>query len=116
MPVTKWVGDRVVNIRTPCRDKLESMVHDCSPRAPDQSRCTPRNRLGPFGRVTQDENRFSEGRGLLLDSAGVCEDDICPPHQPYERKVIKRWYQVNIGVAAQPLVYCASDRWVGMHR
>ncbi len=63
----------------------------------DELRQSRGDALGPFRLFAQDEDGLSEGRGLLLDSAGVRQHDAALAQPPDEARVVERLEQFDVG-------------------
>lgn len=60
--------------------------------------------LGALGCVAHDEHRFAQARGLLLDAAGVGEDEVARRHEVVEVENFERVDDVEPVEAVQLLV------------
>ena len=56
----------------------------------DELQRAGRNALGALGGVAHDEHRLAQARGLLLDAAGVGEDEMARRHEVVEVEHLER--------------------------
>lgn len=70
--------------------------------------------LGALGGVTHDEHRLAQARGLLLDAAGVGEDEVARRHEVVEVKHLERVDDVQAVEAVQLLVRRLADERIHM--
>ena len=68
--------------------------------------------LGTLRGVAHDEHRFAEARGLLLDAAGVGEDEVARRHEVVEVEHLERVDDVQAVEAVQLLVRRLADERV----
>lgn len=68
--------------------------------------------LGALGGVAHDEHRLAQARGLLLDAAGVGEDEVARRHEVVEVKHLERVDDVQAVEAVQLLVRRLADERV----
>ena len=68
--------------------------------------------LGTLRGVAHDEHRFAEARGLLLDAAGVGEDEVARGHEVVEVEHLERVVDVQTVEAVQLLVRRLADERV----
>lgn len=68
--------------------------------------------LGTFRGVAHDEHRFAQARGLLLDAAGVGEDEVTRRHEVVEVEHLERVDDVQAVEAVELLVGGLSDERV----
>src|SRR5437899_13028721 len=71
----------------------------------DEARSTRLDRLRPFGRVAYNEYRLPQRRGLLLNTPGIRDDQICAHHQIDERQELLRRNQTDVGEVVQDRAY-----------
>lgn len=70
------------------------------------------NALGAFGGVAHDEHRLTQARGLLLDAAGVGEDEVARRHEVVEVENLERVDDVQAVEAVELLVRGLADERV----
>lgn len=68
--------------------------------------------LGALGGVAHDEHRLAQARGLLLDAAGVGEDEVARRHEVVEVEHLERVDDVQAVEAVQLLVRRLADERV----
>lgn len=74
------------------------------------------NALGALGGVTHDEHRLAQARGLLLDAAGVGEDEVARSHEVVEVEHLERVDDMQAVEAVELLVGGLADERVHMDR
>lgn len=78
----------------------------------DELQRAGRHALGALGGVAHDEHRLAQARGLLLDAAGVCEDEVASGHEVMEIEHLERVDDVKPVEAVQLLVGGLPDERV----
>src|SRR6266403_2828024 len=82
----------------------------------DEARSTRLDRLRPLGRVAYNEYRLPQRRGLLLNTPGIGDDQVCAHHQIDERQVLLRLDQTDVGEVVQDRAYRLLYVWIEVHR
>src|SRR6266436_1501585 len=77
----------------------------------DEARSTRLDRLRPLGRVAYNEYRLPQRRGLLLNTPGIGDDQVCAHHQIDERQVLLRLDQTDVGEVVQDRAYGLLYVW-----
>lgn len=72
--------------------------------------------FGPFGLAAHDKHRLTERRGLLLQSAGVGQDEEAAGHQVVHLLDIDRVDEVDARMAAQDRERTFTHDRAEMHR
>src|SRR2546430_4385218 len=80
------VGVRHALVFTVVVQELHHGREDSLSTRADEARSTRLDRLRPFGRVAYNEYRLPQRRGLLLNTPGIRDDQICAHHQIDERR------------------------------
>src|ERR1700739_1377649 len=97
----------------------QELHHGCedglSTRA-DEARSTRLDRLRPLGCVAYNKYRLPKRRGLLLNTPGISDDQVCAHHQIDERQVLLRLHQTDVGEVAQDRAYRLLYVWIEVHR
>ena len=57
----------------------------------------------PLGQLAQHQQRLAQGRRLLLDTAGIGEDQIAAAHQVDEGEVVQRLGEMDAAGLAEQL-------------
>lgn len=78
----------------------------------DEFQRAGRNALGTLGGVAHDEHRLAQARGLLLDAAGVGEDEVARRHEVVEVENLERIGDVQAVEAVELLVGGLADERV----
>ena len=78
----------------------------------DELQRAGRNALGALGGVSHDEHRLAQARGLLLDAAGVGEDEVARRHEVVEVEHLERVDDVQAVEAVELLVRRLADERV----
>lgn len=78
----------------------------------DELQRAGRHALGALGGVAHDEHRLTQARGLLLDTAGVSEDEMARRHEVVEVEHLERVDDVEPVEAVELLVRCLADERV----
>lgn len=68
--------------------------------------------LGALRSVAHDEHRLAQARGLLLDTAGIREDEVARRHEVVEVENLERVDDVKAVEAVQFLMCRLADEWV----
>lgn len=93
------------------KQSAELMVDDVLLSA-DELQRAGRNALGALGGVAHDEHRLAQARGLLLDAAGVGEDEVARRHEVVEVENLERVDDVQAVEAVELLVRSLADERV----
>ena len=78
----------------------------------DELQRAGRNALGALGGVAHDEHRLAQARGLLLDAAGVGEDEVARRHEVVEVEDLERIDDVQAVETIELLVRRLADERV----
>lgn len=78
----------------------------------DELQRAGRNALGALGGITHDEHRLAKARRLLLDAAGVGEDEVARRHEVVEVEDLERIDDVQAVEAIELLVRRLADERV----
>src|SRR3977135_849595 len=101
---------------TVCVQELHHGREDSLSTRADEARSTRLDRLRPFGRVAYNEYRLPQRRGLLLNTPGIRDDQVCAHHQIDEREVLLRLDQTDVGEGVQDRAYRLLYVWIEVHR
>src|SRR5882724_7805159 len=110
------VGVRHARVFTLVVQQLRHGRDDRLGTGADEARRTRRDRLRPFGRIAYHEDRLAQRRGLLLNTPGVRDDQVCAHHQIDERQVLLRLDQTDVGEVVQDRAYGLLYVWIEVHR
>lgn len=113
MPVAIGVG-RTTHSRVPLLigEKATELAVDDVLLGTDELQRAGRNALGALSGVAHDEHRLAQARGLLLDAAGVGEDEVARRHEVVEVENLERVDDVQAVEAVELLVRRLADERV----
>lgn len=93
------------------KQSAELMVDDVLLGADELQRAC-RHTLGTFGGVAHDEYGLAQARRLLLDAAGVGQDEVARGHEVVEVEHLERVDDVKSVEAVELLMSCLTDERV----
>ncbi|MOA27169.1 hypothetical protein D3C78_1480220 [compost metagenome] len=80
----------------PIHQQAVQFTNDIGDVGADQLNGASSHSFRTLGGITHHQYRLAEGGGLLLNSAGVGEDDMGAAHQVHKRQVVQRLDQMDI--------------------
>ena len=96
--------------------QLVRLRHDAVGIGADELDRARGHRLGALGGVAHHQHRLAQRRGLLLDAAGIGQDQGAAVHQVDERQVVLRLDEVDIANLAQQAAHRLLYLRVQVHR
>lgn len=93
------------------KQSAELMVDDVLLGA-DELQRTGTHALGTLRGIAHDKHRFAQARGLLLDAAGIGEDEVARRHEVVEVENLERVDDVQAIEAVELLVRSLADERV----